>query len=136
MRLRRRARLEPLVPIASMGDIAFLLIIFFMLAANIRESKIKYKPPKSEDVGKFDKTTQIVVTMDEEGVLYLQGKLIAVESLESEVASLISGRKDKNVRVKIDRKVPAERFRPVLMALSKADARLDMVGEKEKKVQR
>ena len=42
MKLRRRARLETLVPIASMGDIAFLLIIFFMLATMpIKDSYLK-----------------------------------------------------------------------------------------------
>ena len=136
MKLRRRARLETLVPIASMGDIAFLLIIFFMLAANIKESKIQYSPPKSEDLARFDKTTMISVTMDEDGVLYLQGKMIAVESLEGEIAGLIEGKQEKSVRLKIDRKIPAEKFRPVLMALSKAGAKLDMVGEKPKKVRK
>jgi len=134
MKLRRRARLETLVPIASMGDIAFLLIIFFMLAANIKESKIKYAPPESEDLARFDKTTIISVTMDEDGVLYLQGEMIAVESLEGEIAMMIEGKQEKSVRLKIDKTIPAEKFRPVLMALSKAGAQLDMVGEKPKKV--
>lgn len=134
MKLRRRARLETLVPIASMGDIAFLLIIFFMLAANIKESKIKYAPPTSEDLARFKKTTIISVTMDEDGVLYLQGEMIAVESLEGEIAMMIEGKQEKSVRLKIDKTIPAEKFRPVLMALSKAGAQLDMVGEKPKKV--
>ncbi len=33
--IRRKKRLQPLLPLAAMGDIAFLLIIFFILATTL-----------------------------------------------------------------------------------------------------
>ena len=40
-----------MIPIASMGDIAFLLIIFFMLTSNfIQEAHIRLTPASAADV--------------------------------------------------------------------------------------
>lgn len=132
MRLQRRAKIEPMVPIASMGDIAFLLIIFFMLASVfIKERNIKSKPPVSADIRRVKKPSQVSVTMDEDGVLYLQGRMVSVENVASELAG-VAGGPDDAVMVKIHRELPASKFRPLLMALSKANAKLEMIGTKRK----
>ena len=132
MKLARRKRPQPLVPLASMGDIAFLLIIFFMLTSNfMRESHIRVDPPGSRDI-EVQEQSQVFVTMDEEGVLFVQGEELNVGLLENRMRHLLDTRKDKLVMVKIDKGVPQKQFGPILMALSKARAEIALVGKKEK----
>lgn len=129
---RRKKSLRPLIPLASMGDIAFLLIIFFMLTSNfIKESPIKYTLPVSADID-FQKPGLVSVVMDEKGQLYLQGEPCHMEMLESRVREELEGKKDRFVMLKIDRAIRQRSFGPVYMALSRAGAQIAPVGRKEK----
>ena len=57
---KRRRRRTIIVPVVSMGDIAFLLIIFFILCSNIaREAGIAVAPPVSADLDQVDESTQL-----------------------------------------------------------------------------
>jgi biopolymer transport protein ExbD len=127
---RRRERLKPLVPIASMGDIAFLLIIFFMLTSNfIKEAHVDLTPPKSEDI-EIIRETHVSISVDRDGLIWLQGKPCHQDLLENATEALLSDRKEKVVMVKIDKDLTEETFRPVLMALSRAGAEIALVGTK------
>ena len=130
MRFQRRKRLRPLIPLASMGDIAFLLIIFFMLTSVfMKEGHIKVEPPTYPDI-EVRKPGRIFVTMDEQGRLYLQGDQSSVAGLESAARDLLRDSDEKLVMLKIDRSVPQRQFGPVLMALSKAGGEIALVGRK------
>jgi len=127
---RKRQPLKPLIPIASMGDIAFLLIIFFMLTSNfIKEAHVQLTPPLSEDIDTL-KETPVSVAVDRDGLIYLQGEPCHPDLLENGTEALLADRKEKVVMVKIDKDLPEEIFRPVLMALSKAGAEIALVGTK------
>lgn len=127
---RRRRKLHPLIPIASMGDIAFLLIIFFLLTSNfIKEAHVQVTPPASPDVDTLEEHP-VSVTMDEEGILWLQGRECPPDLLESSVSGLLENRKDKVVTVKIDKSLTQDRFGDVLLALSRAGAEIALIGRK------
>ena len=68
MRKSRKKERKPIpVPLTSMGDIAFLLIIFFMLASDfIKEPNLKVEPPRSEHVKKTEVAVVTRVAMDAE----------------------------------------------------------------------
>ena len=68
---RRRRKADPYVPTTSMGDIAFLLIIFFMVCSNFaKEASQKLKPPKAADLQKIQESS-ISVSIDEQGLIYI-----------------------------------------------------------------
>ena len=72
--IRRRRRIPVVVPVASMGDIAFLLIIFFMLTSNFMKNRaIELEDARSPDIDVLKKT-QVTVTLDEDNFLRLQGE--------------------------------------------------------------
>lgn len=48
MRLQARMRHEPTIPTASMADIAFLLIIFFMLTITFEVDKTQVELPRTQ----------------------------------------------------------------------------------------
>jgi biopolymer transport protein ExbD len=129
--IRRRRRVQPVVPVASMGDIAFLLIIFFMLTSNFMKNRaIDLDEASSPDIDTVKKT-QVTVTLDKEGVLRLQGETCHEGMLESGVAALVKDVEDKRVVLKIDKNLTKEKYLPVFMALSRAGAKIALVGDRE-----
>jgi len=129
---RRKKSLRPLLPLASMGDIAFLLIIFFMLTSNfIKESSIKYTLPVSTDIDP-QKAGLVSVIIDKKGQLFVQSEPCGVEMIESRVREELEGKKDRFVMLKIDQAIKKRQFGPVYMALSRAGAQIAPVGKKEK----
>ena len=130
MSVRRRKRIGVVVPIASMGDIAFLLIIFFMLTSNfIQEAHVKLSPAGSTDIHPVDPGT-VTVSMDGEGKLWLQGQPCAVEALASEVAAVLKDKPSKQVMLKIDKDLPHQQYGPVYIALSQATDQITLIGSK------
>ena len=133
MSIRRRMRIPVMIPIASMGDIAFLLIIFFMLTSNfVREAHVKLDPARAVELAKVKPGT-VTVSLDEEGELWLQGERVAKQALEYSVTALLQDKEDKLVVLKVHREAKESDYGPVLMALSKAGAKIGLIGrEKER----
>ena len=130
--IRRKKRIAPMVPVAAMADIAFLLIIFFMLTSNfLKEKDIEFDLAKSVDIKQL-KASSISVIIDKKGDVYVQGKLCAAGMVESKVRELLETKKDKKklVLLKVDKDIPEETYYPVLLALSDADAEIATVAEK------
>ncbi len=133
MTRRRRRTGAFVVPVTSMGDIAFLLIIFFMLCSNFaRETGINVEPPKSFDVDDLEKTA-VSVQIDKEGQIYLQGiQIDDVEAIEWAVAAFIKEaktEKDKIVLFKCDASVDRSVFEPVIEAIAKGGGLIGAIGE-------
>ena len=71
------------------------------------------------------------VTMDEEGVLRVQGQEIEAAALKSAVQELIAGKEKKIVMLKIDKNLTHDKYKKVLLELSEVGAELALVGKKE-----
>ncbi|MDP6523082.1 MAG: biopolymer transporter ExbD [Kiritimatiellia bacterium] len=138
MKKRRKKKTAIIVPVASMGDIAFLLIIFFMVASNLARDRRNIKPPRSVDAEKL-KQTQVTVSVDILGKIYLQGReLSSASEVESGVRELLANRttkEQKTVIFKCDRKIKRDTFEPVIEAIAKAGGLLAAVGEKGEPVE-
>lgn len=133
--IRRRRRLPLFVPLATMGDIAFLLIIFFILCSSfVKDANIKVEPAASTELEELE-FSSISVTIDTHGELRLQGKSgLTPEMLETAVANLLEGKEDRTVKLRIDREQPKEVYMPIIEALSRAGATLQITGIKDKSI--
>ena len=130
-RARKRNRLAVMVPVASMGDIAFLLIIFFMLTSNfLKEAHVDIEQAASPDIEEI-KESSVSVTMDGDGQVWLQGQPCPIEALKGGVQVLIEGSEDKMVMLKIDKRLSQKDFGKVFLSLSNAGAQIGLVGVKE-----
>jgi len=130
--VQRKKRVLVRVPVTSMADLAFLLVIFFMVTSNfVKEAHVELEEASSPDVEPM-KESQLSVTMDKNGDLWLQGKPCPAAVLEEGIRALILERGDKVVMLKIDKDIRQEKYGPVFMALSKAGAEIALVGRKEK----
>ena len=129
--IRRQKRLASGIPVAAMSDIAFLLVIFFMVTSNfIKERHVKLAPPSSSDIQRI-KQSQVSVAVDNNGKLWLQGKACPPNVLTSAVSAMLADKKDKLVTLKVDKNLTEKDFYPTLMALSDAGAQIALVGTKE-----
>jgi len=129
---RKRRKMIP-VPVASMGDIAFLLIIFFMVCSRFaKDPGVSIDAPTTVEVSKLD-DYPIVVLIDKEAQIYFQGEPIAsAEQVEEEVRRFVEGKDDEKSRTvlfRCDRSVDKRFFEPVIEAIAKGGGRIAAVGE-------
>ena len=129
---RKRRKMIP-VPVASMGDIAFLLIIFFMICSEfVKDPGTKVTPPTTAEVTRLE-NYPIVVLIDHESKIFFQGAPIdSAAQIESEVRTAIGDKTDDNSRTvlfRCDKTVDKRVFEPVIEAIAKGGGRIAAVGD-------
>ncbi len=82
------SRSGPVLPLAAMVDILFLLLIFFMTAAAFRDQDrvIEVTLPGTQTNDEGPATTPIVVTVDAEGRTYLGDRAYGLDELRARLA--------------------------------------------------
>lgn len=132
MKMPRRRSASVSVPLTSMGDIAFLLLIFFILCSNfIKESNIKYESPKSSDV-KSVKEGKVSVIIDSAGDVYLQGMKAPSADIADALEALLAGREGDDARLVVlrcDKGVDKSVFEPVIDSIARAGGTIVAVGD-------
>ena len=131
---RKKKRRKVQIPIASMGDIAFLLIIFFLLLSEFAKDKdLPIDLPESEQVKKTEVVVAARVAMDADGVIYFDGDRVdSAKDVEWGVRALLSktvADEQRHVQFKCDAALAKETFEPVLKAIAEAGGIIEAVGE-------
>jgi biopolymer transport protein ExbD len=133
MKLRKSRRVAPTVPLASMGDIAFLLTIFFILTSNFAKDDTRnIKPPSARELAQLE-NQNVSVSIDADGAVFFNGRPVASPAtIEAGVAGFLAGKKDPQDRMVVfrcDQSVDKKVFEPVLAAISKAGGVIAAVGD-------
>ena len=104
-RRRKRAGVGVQVPLTSLIDIVFLLLIYFLLTTNFMvEEGIKIKLPQAK--ASAPQTEKVItVYVDREGRAFLENCEVSVEVLFDRLKEMIGIQKDKLVVVRADRAV-------------------------------
>ena len=103
-----------------MGDIAFLLIIFFLVCSEVSKDKnnLQVTLPFSEYVAKSKAPVVARVAVDETGEIYFDGARVdGAKDVEWGVRALLTNTvsdDQRHVQFKCDRALPKEIFEPVL----------------------
>jgi biopolymer transport protein ExbD len=125
---RRQPRAE--VPAVAMGDIAFNLLIFFVILA--RPPEQNWEPAQAARV-ESSGSSIVSVVLDKEKKLYLNGEPIGVGQLKDAIDKLLTnvpaGR--RTVLLKIHKESQAMTFEPILEAVSQAGGEVVHVLEQE-----
>ena len=136
-RTRQKKRRQIPVPIASMGDIAFLLIIFFLVCSEVSKDKnnLNVTLPLSEYVEKMEASVVARVAIDEGGEIYFDGVLMdGAKDVEWGIRALLTNTitdDQRHVQFKCDATLPKEVFEPVLKAIAEGGGIIEAVGEKD-----
>jgi biopolymer transport protein ExbD len=133
---RKKKRRKVQVPIASMGDIAFLLIIFFMLLSEFSKDKdLPIELPRSDQVKKTEIVVVARVAVAADGVIYFDGDQVdSAKDIEWGVRALLSktvADEQRHVQFKCDASLSKEQFEPVLKAIAEGGGIIEAVGENQ-----
>jgi len=129
MRLRSKTKVQKtLIPTASMSDIAFLLIIFFMLTTSFSPERTSVSLPESIVRSEVTDQAAIVAIKEDGTIMFTSGEEPAYElagpselgQLTEEIVTLVE---DKEFVIKADRNVPYQMVDSVLDALRSSGAK-------------
>jgi len=118
MKLNRGRGKNFYIPLNSMSDVAFLLLIFIMLVALInyrKEVKIEY--PDAKTALRTSEEKNLEVWIDKDGGIYLDGEDADLLALERVIGELYRGAPDTRVHIIADRGTPYEKINAVLEVL-------------------
>jgi len=117
MNLRQRKK-GFVIPLNSMSDVAFLLLIFIMIVALInyrKEVKIEY--PEAKTVLRTSAEKNLEVWIDRGGGIYLDGEVADLSALEVKITQLYTSAPDTRVHIIADRYTPYEKINNALEIL-------------------
>ncbi len=128
-----RKKLTASVPAFAMGDIGFLLLIFFVILARAQDdSHIQWQPAKLADI-KMAAAPLASVAIDSGYKTYLDGKKISPDELSAALTKVLVGAPSgqRNVFLKVHKEAKASHFEPVIAAISQAGGDLVHILEPE-----
>ena len=128
-----RKKLTASVPSFAMGDIGFLLLIFFVILARAQaDSHVRWQPAKLKEV-EMVASPLASVTIDTGFKNYLDGKEISTDALPAALSQILgdtpSGK--RYVFLKVHKEAKAIHFEPIIAAISEAGGDLVHILEPE-----
>jgi biopolymer transport protein ExbD len=128
-----RKKLKASVPSFAMGDIAFLLLIFFVILARAQDdSHIQWQPARLDKI-EMAPTPRASVAIDTGSKTYLDGKEVSPDELAAKLSAVLGDAPagQRHVFLKVDREAKAAVFEPVIAAISEAGGDLIHILEPE-----
>ena len=124
MRLKRRHEAGAVIPTASMADIAFLLIVFFMVTITFEKDKTQVALPKTELRFEVPKEAAYISVTDQGQVRVTNGEYMStpvpMDDVVSFAANLTVEFPGRPVVLKADDKVPYRNIDKVIDSLKQA----------------
>ena len=118
MKLKRRRSKLFIIPLFSMSDVAFLLLIFIMLLALINYRKeVNIVFPEASTVLNTNAERNLEVWIDRDGSIYLDGDPADYDDLEQAIISIYQTAQDTRVHIIADRYTPYENVNAVVEVL-------------------
>ena len=119
----------------AMGDIAFLLLIFFVILAKAQDdSHLRWEPAAADELEQA-KNYKASVVIDVKNKTYLNGRPIAQAQLEGALGELLGDAEPskRTVLLKVHKDATVLQFEPVIEAVSKSGGEIHHVLEQERK---
>ncbi|MGB0760481.1 MAG: ExbD/TolR family protein [Rubripirellula sp.] len=133
MKISRRP-LAANVPSMAMGDIAFNLLIFFVILAKATDdSHLQWDPAETVDVTRAG-AAKVSVVVDADSKYYLNGQQVGIAQLAPQIEQILEGAsgEDRRVLLKVHRTATANHFEPIIEAVSEAGGTIMHVLEEKR----
>ncbi|MHB9292356.1 biopolymer transport protein ExbD [Hollandina sp. SP2] len=113
-----RERKRFVVPLNSMSDVAFLLLIFIMLVSLINYRRVvKIEYPEAAAAKKTSAEKNLEIWVDRAGALYLDGLPSDLQTIENSIIYLYQEAPDTRIHIIADRETPFTHINQVLQML-------------------
>lgn len=124
MKLKRKTQISSDIPTASMPDIIFMLLIFFMVTTVLREySGLPIELPKAKRIEKLkSKRHTSHIWVSKEGMVSIQDKLHSVENVRHIMYEVRAADPLLTVSLKADKSAKMGLISEIHNELRKADA--------------
>jgi biopolymer transport protein ExbD len=130
----KRKKMHAGVPAVAMADIAFNLVLFFIMMAKTQDDSHLQWEPASTPVVQRAEISKVSVVVDKQQKLYLNGQQIGVSQLkagvEHELQGLPAGK--RAVLLKIHKEATAQVFEPIVEAVSEAGGEIMHILEERR----
>jgi len=121
MKISRKKRRNSGVPFSTMADIAFLLLIFFMLSAIVdMEKEIPLQLPESE-IMESQAGGALSIWITSQGEIFYDNKSDTLENLAGYAGYRIAVNPETKALIIADRNVPYSRINSVMETLRSAE---------------
>lgn len=108
MAIQTRNKLKTDFSMASMSDLVFLLLIFFMLTSTlVAPNAIKLLLPASNS-RTIEQPPKIIVSINQNHDFFLQGVQVDEYSLETGLMEKLAGLESVSIRLEADKNIPVQ----------------------------
>jgi len=108
MAIQRKQKPMSMIPLPSMADIAFLLLIFFITSSILEmEKEIPVNLPEAR-VATSETKTHISLWIDGQGELFFDGKKGSLDNLRSFAQYRVSSNPETKALINADKSIPFE----------------------------
>ena len=136
MRFRRKARVASAIPTASMADISFLLLVFFMVSTVfVRFRGIPVELPTAEQVEKLESRRDVTnIWVSPTGIINIDDQNIGLDQVGPRIHGKLTANPRMVVSIKGDGAAEFGLISDVLQELRKVEAlRVNFATGREKK---
>uniref|UniRef100_A0A7C6A9A3 Biopolymer transporter ExbD n=1 Tax=candidate division WOR-3 bacterium TaxID=2052148 RepID=A0A7C6A9A3_UNCW3 len=133
MEFKEKIKRKPAIPTASMGDIAFLIIIFFMTTSIFsREKGLKTVLPEKGQEVKIKSENILTIQVNPRGEVLIGDKILTIPEVRAKVAEELLKNKELVIALRVARTAPYRTMIDVFDELKMAKAeRISLMPVKE-----
>ena len=123
MAIKQRNKINPNFNMASMTDIIFQLLLFFMISSTlINPNALRLLLPESTN--RISDRPQTVVSIDKNYIFYLNEKVTPLSLLENRLIEELNDHDDPCISLQADKSVPLEQIVKVMNIAKRNNYRL------------
>ncbi len=93
------------INVTSLVDVAFVLLIIFMITAPIMQGGVDVQLPRAE-ARPITAKEGMVVSVDKQGRIFIDETMVSYADFQMTFGALVKSRKPKSVYLRADRRVP------------------------------
>jgi biopolymer transport protein ExbD len=123
LKFERRQGVENRIPTASMADIIFLLLIFFMVTTIFKmEEGLPISLPRAESGAELERERLVHIWADQFNRISINDKLIHIKDIHAVIASRLDENRGLIVAFKVDRRTKYNLVSDIIEQLKEANA--------------
>lgn len=133
MKFRERQKIKTSIPTASMGDIAFLIIIFFMTTSIFsREKGLKIVLPEKGQEIKIKSENILTISVNPQGEVLIKDAVVTIPDVKNIVEQELANNPDLVIALRVSRAAPYRTMINVFDELKLAKAeKISLIPVKE-----